>query len=152
MAKRLIRLTEGDLHNIIKESVKRILREGKFDNNKPFFNGPSGKIGPGVHAYKFANPDADASALDKHNERALKYFSDITGKDELDDRQNELEMSRETGMPPHMYADTIQGKLRSKRQGEYYDSMGYKPLQSPEEQEAGMENANEGEWLRRNFG
>ena len=27
MAKRLIRLTEGDLHKIIKESVKRILRE-----------------------------------------------------------------------------------------------------------------------------
>ena len=32
MAKQLIRLTEGDLHNIIKESVKRILSEnGDYD-------------------------------------------------------------------------------------------------------------------------
>ena len=35
MAKRLIRLTEGDLHKIIKESVKKILREsieGDFES------------------------------------------------------------------------------------------------------------------------
>ncbi len=30
MAKQVIRLTEGDLHNIIKESVKRILKEEQF--------------------------------------------------------------------------------------------------------------------------
>lgn len=32
--KRTIRLTESDLHRVIKESVKRILKEGKFVNNK----------------------------------------------------------------------------------------------------------------------
>ncbi len=32
--KRTIRLTESDLHRVIKESVKRILNEGKFVNNK----------------------------------------------------------------------------------------------------------------------
>ena len=29
MAKKLIRLTEGDLHKIVKESVKRVLRESR---------------------------------------------------------------------------------------------------------------------------
>lgn len=31
--KKIIRLTEGDLHRIIKESVKRTLNEGSFSNN-----------------------------------------------------------------------------------------------------------------------
>jgi hypothetical protein len=29
--KKIVRLTESDLHRIVKESVKRILREGKYD-------------------------------------------------------------------------------------------------------------------------
>ena len=33
MKKQVIRLTEGDLHRIIKESVNRIIKEGVFDNN-----------------------------------------------------------------------------------------------------------------------
>lgn len=33
MAKRLIRLTEGDLHKIIKESVKKVLREAYLDGD-----------------------------------------------------------------------------------------------------------------------
>ena len=36
--KRKIRLTESDLHDIIKESVKRVLNEGKVVNNRPIFN------------------------------------------------------------------------------------------------------------------
>jgi len=35
--KNIIRLTESDLHNIIKESVNRILKETRFGNPKPFF-------------------------------------------------------------------------------------------------------------------
>jgi hypothetical protein len=34
--KKIIRLTESDLHNIIKESVKQVLREGKYVNNIPW--------------------------------------------------------------------------------------------------------------------
>ena len=33
MNKKLIRLTESDLHRIVKESVKRVLREGEFDKD-----------------------------------------------------------------------------------------------------------------------
>ena len=33
MKKQVIRLTEGDLHRIIKESVNRILSEDVFNNN-----------------------------------------------------------------------------------------------------------------------
>ena len=45
MNKKLIRLTESDLHRIIKESVKKII-EGKKVNNKPYF-------------YKFPSPYDD---------------------------------------------------------------------------------------------
>jgi hypothetical protein len=38
MAKKLVRLTEGDLHNIIKESVKMVLREGNVSNYKVFYH------------------------------------------------------------------------------------------------------------------
>jgi len=37
MSKRFIRLTEGDIHNIIKESVKRIL-EGEFDKDGGYYS------------------------------------------------------------------------------------------------------------------
>ena len=33
MNKKIIRLTESDLHRIIKESVRRIIREGEFDKD-----------------------------------------------------------------------------------------------------------------------
>ena len=36
--KKLIRLTESDLHNIIKESVNRVLRENaELDNGGPYY-------------------------------------------------------------------------------------------------------------------
>ena len=42
MNKKLIRLTESDLHRIVKESVNRILRENKTDNFGKVFNEISG--------------------------------------------------------------------------------------------------------------
>ena len=40
MNKKLIRLTEGDLHRIVKESVNRILRENDdYDRMNRYFNG-----------------------------------------------------------------------------------------------------------------
>jgi hypothetical protein len=40
MNKKLIRLTEGDLHRIVKESVNRILRENDdYDRANRYFNG-----------------------------------------------------------------------------------------------------------------
>lgn len=38
MNKKLIRLAESDLHRIVKESVKRIIREGLYDNEQDFYN------------------------------------------------------------------------------------------------------------------
>jgi hypothetical protein len=38
MNKKLIRLTESDLHRIVKESVNRIIREGLYDNEQDFYN------------------------------------------------------------------------------------------------------------------
>lgn len=49
--KQLIRLTEGDLHRIIKESVKQILKEGKVVNHKPLFYDKFGNpIQPGQYS------------------------------------------------------------------------------------------------------
>ena len=37
MNKKLIRLTEGDLHRIVKESVNRVLNEGVFGSEPPYY-------------------------------------------------------------------------------------------------------------------
>lgn len=40
MAKKLVKLTEGDLHNIIKESVNKVLKENSIDiDNDSYFGG-----------------------------------------------------------------------------------------------------------------
>jgi hypothetical protein len=36
MAKKLIKMTEQDLHEMIRESVKRVLKEGSYDSNGEF--------------------------------------------------------------------------------------------------------------------
>ena len=58
--KKIVRLTESDLHKIIKESVKRILREGKYDT-------PNG----GIDSYAFDYDDAieNAESLDDWDKR-----------------------------------------------------------------------------------
>lgn len=52
------RLTESRLRGLIRESIKQVLREGKVENNKPFFDKyysnvqPKGrKVKPGEHIY-----------------------------------------------------------------------------------------------------
>ncbi len=49
MGKKVIRLTESDLHRIVKESVKRVLKEGKKVNNIPWLG--SQKYEDGYQAY-----------------------------------------------------------------------------------------------------
>lgn len=39
MAKKLVKLTEGDLHRIIKESAKKVLKETTIDNDSYFGGG-----------------------------------------------------------------------------------------------------------------
>ena len=112
--KKLIRLTESDLHRIVKESVKRILGEmdeGKFVNNKSFFNNfdNSGKAGKGEVTWKFTNRDKDPKALEKHNRRAKEHNSNL---DKLASREAQLKDSKKTGTPPIAYDDTIEGKWR----------------------------------------
>lgn len=41
------KLTESDLRKVIEETVKNVLKEGKYVNNKPFFTSPFGNIKPG---------------------------------------------------------------------------------------------------------
>lgn len=53
--KNTIKLTEGELKKIISESVKRVLNEGKYINNKPYFlnqdyNGDMYEVLPGQKA------------------------------------------------------------------------------------------------------
>ena len=55
MAKRTVRLTESELKRVITESVKNILSEGKYENNKPYFynqgyNGDMLEVVPGEKA------------------------------------------------------------------------------------------------------
>jgi hypothetical protein len=79
MAKKLIRLTESDLHRIVKESVNRILNEmdeGKVVNNKPYFKSSwsEGEL-PAEPGMKAVVPEDDPIEAEKariHNERVPK--------------------------------------------------------------------------------
>ena len=58
--KKIIRLTENDLHRIVKESVKRILREGKYDL-------PGGDFDSFQYATDMA--DAEAQTPEEYDEK-----------------------------------------------------------------------------------
>lgn len=95
MKKQVIRLTESDLKNIIKESVERILNEGKVVNNKGIFNDywdgwrkekPGFCVNRDINNFKkppigadneylkyFDNKEDFENAIKKHNERTGKY-------------------------------------------------------------------------------
>ena len=81
MNKKLIRLTEGDLHRIVKESVNRVLKEMNVRTLTP-----DGAYGTRAQKYYGARPgDEDlppeyASALKKSDERRRHNFND----DEVD--------------------------------------------------------------------
>ena len=130
MAKKLIRLTEGDLHRIVKESVQRILNEmeeGKIVNHKPYFSGEyGGTVKPGQTGYgpsyhnQFASDDEEVERAknDKHNTRKYNveytngYTWDKTGFDPLAARAQQVQMAKETGKDPSVYPHTIQGIKR----------------------------------------
>lgn len=79
--KKIVRLTESQLHNIIAESVERILMEGKYVNNKPGFKKrTSGRLVPTEELFQHIenNPnlktdqekdEAEHTAINKHVER-----------------------------------------------------------------------------------
>ena len=121
MAKKLIRLTESDLHRIVKESVNRILNEmdeGKVVNNKPYFKSSWSdgefQAGPGVTA---AVPEDDPIEAEKariHNERVPKNdpwkFKD---SDPLAHRQKSIEYCKTHGCDPASVGNTVQSMVRN---------------------------------------
>ena len=74
MKKQVIRLTESDLHKIIKESVKRILRETIEEENgggatscANVMQTGSGKLGTNPEAGQYTVPfGADSETADRH--------------------------------------------------------------------------------------
>ena len=70
--KKVVRLTEGQLHNIIAESVKRVLKEGIEEGT--FMNGVRNVVGRAYGAYQGAKTGynhgaAMAKAANQHNNR-----------------------------------------------------------------------------------
>lgn len=64
--KQIIRLTEGDLHNIVKESVNRVLKESYDDERyKKVYDFCNTKVNWKKHAHKLDNLNY-FSALAKH--------------------------------------------------------------------------------------
>jgi len=94
--KQVIRINENQLKQIVMESVKKVLNEGKKVNNNPYFDeyysgngGPKGrKIKPGEKIYNGLNPDGSDSSSDwdlKGNHRqngglSNQEFMDIAKK------------------------------------------------------------------------
>jgi hypothetical protein len=95
MNKKLIRLTESDLHKIVKESVNRILsemNEGKYVNNKPY----QGK---------------DPIAMGKHKERAINRMKH---RDPLEVRKQSIDMADKSGNLRGEYSGTLETEKNRK--------------------------------------
>ena len=81
--KKVIRLTENDLHNIVKESVNRILKETRFGRPEPFFghkiNGKSGMLYSleGGEKYVLYNLRFDGDSIigvDRETNKPMRIF------------------------------------------------------------------------------
>ena len=85
MKKQVIRLTESDLHKIIKESVKRILRETIEEENgggatscANVMQTGSGKLGTNPEAGQYTVPfGADSETADRHPGFSVDGKSDV---------------------------------------------------------------------------
>lgn len=115
--KKIVRINENELTHLIRESVKRILNEGKYSNHIPY----TGK---------------DHDAITKHNVRSWNIGRD---HDPLLDRQTEKYISKETGIPLDMFDNTIQGRLKRNMPLHY----GNKPTYTEENPERKHELNNE---------
>ena len=93
--------------------------EGKYSNNKPFFHGGVRDVKPGEKAFKHTNPGADEKALEKHNARLDKHLPDIMKPDKLKAREAQIKSSKRGGMPRENFKDTLEGKLKNKKQEKY---------------------------------
>lgn len=119
MGKKVIKMNESVLRSLIKESISRVISEmdeGKYSNNKPFFHGGVRDVKPGEKAFKHTNPGADEKALEKHNARLDKHLPDMMDSDKLKAREAQIRSSERGGMPRENFKDTLEGKLKNKKQ------------------------------------
>ena len=103
--KKTIRLTESDLHRIVKESVNRIIREGKVVNHKPV---DFDKI------RRDRGYDEVSKAQGKHISR--KYGPQSKVHDKLGLRKTSLDLCKRIGFEPDEFDSTIQGIARYYRE------------------------------------
>ena len=80
--KRKVRLTESDIHRIVKESVKRVLREGKYNPNAAYivFDGTSYYAVPGMDVEdEIANNDVEVvrGPFPEYNDRVEDIIADL---------------------------------------------------------------------------
>ena len=119
------RLTEKDLHKIVKESVDRVvfeIQEGKIVNHKPYFkkpNYPKLMAQPGDTALARDNSEEERAKAAKHNSRAANqeytdglYHTD-KGFDPLRAREAAVKRAKEKGYDLSDCSYTIQN-LRKK--------------------------------------
>ena len=120
MSKKVIKMNESALHSLIKESIGGVISEmdeGKYTNNKDFFEGAGGrKAHKGEHVYKHTNPGANEKALEKHNARVGKHLPAIMDSDKLKAREAQIGSSKRSGMSRENFQDTLEGKLKNKKQ------------------------------------
>ena len=104
MNKKLIKLTEQDLHRIVKESVNRILNE-----HKPLYTNGGREIPLGSHSqdayiYHYDNNGNKVThnwakdIRDKHNQRTWKYNKDLQKTSLERDTEELLPMLRDLGI------------------------------------------------------
>lgn len=138
--KKVIRLTESDIHRIVKNSVKRILREGKLTNNIPYNKAPQAedvyqgtlqneKDWQEYHDYRRKNPNDMDYMINRSTEIANspnqqkhdKWMSDVNK------RRNRAEIKKTQDKLANQNPDLQRYKAEwIKSLGDEWDSMSLK--------------------------
>lgn len=89
MAKQIIKLTEGDLHKIIRESVNRVLREGWHDELSSVYDAGKQKGSTGIDIDKASDilkrlKMQYGKDTEGYKQAVSKFFNDREKKDDID--------------------------------------------------------------------
>ena len=122
MNKKLIRLTESDLHRIVKESVNRVLKEVNFRGERLHGNNPEDwkaliSLRNDLDTYGEYSPDSmTPKENEKHNKawrRNYRKFYELT--DKIDDELGQNPLSPEYDERYQKYADQSKKKYDNMR-------------------------------------
>ena len=108
MNKKLIRLTESDLHRIVKKSVNKVLREGVYNGTGHYFD----SNGDGFEYMHTPTKEELLADIREHNWDNLQRF--VSDHRHLDNDNSPLVEAIEKAIELHIEAETMLERIHEK--------------------------------------